>query len=151
MSSWLFSCSFTADSELTAGVYVIVSPSLVNRPRFIATKNPAESMAGTTPTLSVVFSGVPKFVGRLLSIEPMVLPPTTVLDEQPAASAATAVSAPAHATRPHVPLPANRTPHLKLYGDHPCQGRISQRQIIGRLFRENRTICGSGQARAGSC
>jgi hypothetical protein len=33
-------------------------------------------------------------------------------EEQPAASAATAVSAAAHASRPHVPLPANGTPHL---------------------------------------
>jgi hypothetical protein len=32
-------------------------------------KNPAESMAGTTPTFSVVFSAGPKFVVRALTAE----------------------------------------------------------------------------------
>jgi hypothetical protein len=59
MSSWPLSCCAIAVSELVAAVYVIVRPSFLNRPRFIATKNPAESMAGTTPTLSVLSSGAP--------------------------------------------------------------------------------------------
>jgi hypothetical protein len=53
-------------------------------------------MAGTTPTFSVVFSGGPKLVGRVLVSEALaveLLPE----DEQPAASAATAASAVAHA------------------------------------------------------
>jgi hypothetical protein len=32
-------------------------------------KNPAESIAGTTPTFTVAFSGGPKFVGRALTAE----------------------------------------------------------------------------------
>ena len=73
MSSWPLSCCATAVSELIAGVYLIVSPSLANSPSCIAMKNPAESIAGTTPTFSTVFSAGPKFVGREASGE--TLPP----------------------------------------------------------------------------
>ena len=87
---------------------MIVRPSLANSPSCSAMKNPAESMAGTTPTFSVVFSGAPKFVGRVRS---SAVPPATVEleeDEQPAVSAATVVNAAAHAAvRPHLRLPVN--------------------------------------------
>ena len=48
-----------AVSELVAGVYLICRPSLANSPSCSATKNPAESIAGTAPTFSVVFSAGP--------------------------------------------------------------------------------------------
>ena len=89
------------------------SPSLANSPSCSAVKKPAESIAGTTPTFSVVFSGAPKFVGRVLS---SAVPPTAeeeeLDEEQPAASVAAVVNAAAHATvRPHLRMPVNRTPH----------------------------------------
>jgi Flp pilus assembly protein CpaB len=85
---------------------------LANSPSCSATKNPAESMAGTTPTFSVVFSGGPKLVGRVLVSEALaveLLPE----DEQPAASAATAASAAAHAAvRLQLRMPVNGNPSL---------------------------------------
>ncbi len=106
-------CCATAVSELVAGEYLIVRPSLENSPSCSAMKNPAESMAGTTPTFSVVFSGAPKSVGRVRS---SAVPPTAVVeledDEHPAASAAAVVNAAAHAAvRPHLRMPVKRTPH----------------------------------------
>jgi hypothetical protein len=78
-------------------------------------KNPAESMAGTTATFSVVFSGAPKLVGSALAIEAVVVPvapPLAEEEEQPAASPATAVSAAAHAAVRHqIRLPGTGTPH----------------------------------------
>src|ERR1700688_49972 len=89
-----------AVSLLPSGVYLIVRPCLVNRPSSMATKKPAESMAGTTPTFSVVNSGAP-YCGSA------VLPPT---DEQPAATSATAALA--QAARSHFPvLLVMDTPH----------------------------------------
>jgi hypothetical protein len=77
-------------------------------------KNPAESIAGTTPTSSVVFSAGPKFVGRLLTIAP---PPVAIDEdgdegeEQPAANPTAAVSAAAHAAaRPNLLMPVNEPP-----------------------------------------
>jgi hypothetical protein len=76
-------------------------------------KNPAESMAGTTATFRVDFSGAPKLVGSPLASEvvvtPLLLPPD---EEQPAANPATAVSAAAHAVaRFHLRLPVTKAPH----------------------------------------
>ena len=89
----------------------MVRPCLVNRPSSIATKKPAESMAGTTPTFSVVFSGGPKFVGRELAVG-LPSPADAEESEQPAVSPATAVSATAPAAvRRSLPMPANGTPH----------------------------------------
>jgi hypothetical protein len=75
-------------------------------------KNPAESMAGTTPTFSVPFSAGPKFVGRVLTAE-VALADEEDWEEQPAASPASAVSATAPAAvRLNVPKPVNgTTPH----------------------------------------
>src|ERR1700734_3306842 len=132
MSSLPLSCCATAVSELTAGVYLICSPSLVNSPSCSAMKNPAESMAGTTPTFSTVFSAGPKFVGRGFS---SAMPP--IADEEPAASAATAVSTVAHAAvRPHLRMPVTR--HLtELAADHPCPGRINHCKYQHRPFAKN--------------
>src|ERR1700751_4576175 len=105
---FLATCCATAVSELVAGEYLIVKPSLENSPSWSAMKNPAESMAGTTPTFSVVFSAAPKSVGRVRS---SAVPPTAVEleeDEQPAASAATVVNAATDAVaRPHLRMPVN--------------------------------------------
>ena len=76
-------------------------------------KNPAESMAGTTATFSVVFSGGPKLVGSppAADVAAVPLPLALPAEEQPAASPATAVSAAAHAAaRLHLCLPVTRTP-----------------------------------------
>src|ERR1700758_1036949 len=105
------------------------SPSLADSPSCSATMNPAEFIAGTAPTFTVVSSGGPKFVGRLPS-SPM--PPMAEVDEgeeeeeQPAASPANTVSAAAHAAvRPHLRMPVNK--HLtELAADHVCPGRINQ-------------------------
>src|ERR1700684_290392 len=94
-------------------------------------------MAGTAPTVIVVVSGEPKFVGRLLAIEPTPDPPPA---EHPAASAATAVSATAVAACLHLPLPITGTPHLSSTQISTCaQGRINQHQFEGRIFPKNRT------------
>src|SRR5215469_5375711 len=61
-------------------------------------KKPAESMAGTTDTLSVVFSGAPND----MAAPPLPLP--LLPEEQPAATAATAAAA--HAARNHLPINA---------------------------------------------
>jgi len=77
-------------------------------------KKPAESMAGTTATFSVVFSAGPKLVGSVLAIDVVAVPLPAPLpaEEQPAASPATAVSAAAHAAvRFHFRLPVTGTPH----------------------------------------
>ena len=50
-------------SLLSAGVYLIVRPSCLNRPSYSATKNPAESTEGTAATFSVVASSGPIAAG----------------------------------------------------------------------------------------
>src|SRR5580692_11011028 len=139
MSSLPLSCCATAVSELTAGVYLICSPSLANSPSCSAMKNPAESMAGTTPTSSTVFSAGPKFVGRVFSsaMPPIADEEPAAAEEQPAASAATAVSTVAHAAvRPHLRMPVTR--HLtELAADHPCPGRINHCKYQHRPFAKN--------------
>jgi len=75
-------------------------------------KNPAESIAGTTPTFSVSFSAGPKFVGSPLTEVLLPAEEAEEEEEQPAASPATAVSATAPAAvRRNLPMPAKATPH----------------------------------------
>jgi hypothetical protein len=69
-------------------------------------EEPAESIAGTTPTFSVFFSAWPKFVGSVVTAEVPSPVDAEEVAEQPAASPATAVSATAHAVvRPNLPIP----------------------------------------------
>src|SRR5579862_1300840 len=113
-------------------------------------KNPAESMAGTTPTFSVVFSAGPKFVGRAFS---SAMPPTAVAvvvdEEHPATRPAAVVNAAADATtRPHLRMrmPVT-TEHLtELAADHPCPGRINQCLISRSQISEIEPTCHLGPA-----